>query len=96
MRQIETSLQQFGEFLLRARLVREKAAPGSSVSPPLMPAGPASKGATDPGRALPHSPVFGPLRLSTSRNHCALNRQCRNWQAKEFVFGLFTKSWLAT
>jgi len=27
MREIETSLQQFGEFLLRARLVREKAAP---------------------------------------------------------------------
>ena len=27
MRELETSLQQFGEFLLRARLVREKAAP---------------------------------------------------------------------
>ena len=27
MREIETSLQQFGEFLLRARSVREKAAP---------------------------------------------------------------------
>ncbi|MCH7748669.1 MAG: hypothetical protein IH939_11295 [Acidobacteria bacterium] len=27
MREIETSLQPFGEFLLEARLVREKAAP---------------------------------------------------------------------
>jgi len=27
MRELETSLQQFGEFLLRARLVKEKAAP---------------------------------------------------------------------
>ena len=27
MREIETSLQAFGEFLLRARLVREEAAP---------------------------------------------------------------------
>ncbi len=27
MREVETSLQQFGEFLLRARFVREKAAP---------------------------------------------------------------------
>ena len=27
MREIETSLQPFGEFLLRARLVREEAAP---------------------------------------------------------------------
>ena len=27
MREVETSLQQFGEFLLRARLVREQAAP---------------------------------------------------------------------
>ena len=27
MREIETSLQQFGEFLLKARLMREKAAP---------------------------------------------------------------------
>ena len=27
MREVETSLQQFGEFLLKARLVRERAAP---------------------------------------------------------------------
>ncbi len=27
MREIEASLQQFGEFLLKARLVRERAAP---------------------------------------------------------------------
>ena len=27
MRELETSLQQFGEFILKARLVREKAAP---------------------------------------------------------------------
>ena len=32
MRELETSLQQFGEFILKAKLVKEKAAPSTAPS----------------------------------------------------------------
>ena len=69
MREIETSPQPFGEFLLRARLVREKAAPHRVPGAPLS----AAQFSNEPRRTT--RPVTMPVRDLTVRAGAPTLRQ---------------------